>query len=1364
MPAFNNYDASSFDGVRSSWQFRGDKLKKLSRKRGGSIVDLLNKADVTTTPTLVMSIGGLGGETLNEVKKQLKKRVKPQVAGNERVLLAALDTCQVDIDSKKENLDNDNNNEIGFLEDTEQIQIIENTTPQKVEFVKTALDQDVPQHQWIDRGLPRTIHIDRTGAGATRQVGRLGLSIGDNYNHVKNEIKNKLKVLSASGSLTALGAVTINVILVAGISGGTGSGNIIDTAYMLYLAAKELGGICLRVEAILYTPDVQKNEPGINYYNLQRNFIAAMKEIDNYFKAEDTGEEYTFKSDLFPDGKLHDNGVRIGDGMSIFQGITLVQGYNAAGAALDKKIPVETVANYIVHQLCDVKFQDIATGSFIPLFDALLSNELVADTGFHENNLKLPKDNYYYYRAIGYHDVEFPIEEIMTVVANHVLVALHQQYQKEPEDNPVAVVTRAGIYPFCPKCFEKGDNQQNMSRFVAQVNSPNNYQDVKKFRIDQLGTGFSHFDSYPYDEDRNAQGWIKSAYNSIVQSIQDEFMHNGPYAALRLSQGVCAVFDMALEETNKETAKKNLEKNKNDSKQEMQRIQKEMQENFLIDVANWFSKEQIQKKVTDFNGHLANYGAAIWEIHWFDKCMQAVSRLREMLVEQHNKVFNQYVGAFLSICDVLQADSTAIVNATYTDRRFRANLLNPKDLSNTDSRLFEVIKYFINPQDISNLSQKFIESMLENETAWVADTNSRFDAIAKFKDLFSTYFTKFKQNIVQRFMIIKYTAEDLVHHNIPIAQLFSTLDSYINDTNNHPDPWQDFEDDCQTNYNIQPLHRAAQEILREALSIQYCAVGDDNVVRNGNTDFSHFPQYNLLCLMQDTPDINKIILGDPQANIDPLPAYAQWLAGGNTRTATANIPSVFCMRVVYKLPLFMYKGFSECQKVYYKAVTSGSSNNAGMHMDASQDNPWIDFPQVLNMDALRLIEGSTAMASLRDDYRYEKEMMVKIKEQADYCQEPFNGMIAKQQPEDHFYCLYYPDRAFQENWDDCHTTLIAAFKEDIRAAANLITSINLDDPENDWNRQFNNNFAQVPLSLKDRMTAAQYQISVRKLHEIKCMLDSSEENMSDYEDEQDAGQGGFYKVIRRSTKSRLLLKDVFAICHELNDELETIKNDLIEPIRSESIKKAKQEKAAQELENETKDHANKVRLFFIALIYGFMTIEHDEDNSKICLNIGQQLCDGQEFLPFDYLGGPDMESENLLYAVFTQFFLFHRKDDAAYWKQFELDLNNANRPDKRSLLNHYNNFKALMSDMTRYYPNNTLAASRSVSGLNQEWQSATNCKFPHFADTKLTLDGLNQYANPAAPFGFSIGSQLIRFYYEIKKLIKNYRLDDEERA
>ena len=115
MAAFNNYDASSFDGVRSSWQFRGDKLKKLSRKRGGSIVDLLNKADVTTTPTLVMSIGGLGGETLNEVKKQLKKRVKPQVAGNERVLLAALDTCQDDIDSKKENLNNNNNNEIGFF-------------------------------------------------------------------------------------------------------------------------------------------------------------------------------------------------------------------------------------------------------------------------------------------------------------------------------------------------------------------------------------------------------------------------------------------------------------------------------------------------------------------------------------------------------------------------------------------------------------------------------------------------------------------------------------------------------------------------------------------------------------------------------------------------------------------------------------------------------------------------------------------------------------------------------------------------------------------------------------------------------------------------------------------------------------------------------------------------------------------------------------------------------------------------------------------------------------------------------------------------------------------------------------------------
>ncbi len=1364
MADFNNYDASSFDNVRRSWQFRGDKLKKLSRKRGGSIVDLLNKADITTTPTLVMSIGGLGGETLNEVKKQLKKRVKPQVAGQERVLLAALDTCQVDIDSKKENLynNNNNNNDIGFLEDTEQIQIIENTAPAKVAFVKTALNLDVPQHQWIDQGLPTTIRIDRSGAGGTRQVGRLGLSIGDNYNHVKNKIKNKLTVLSASGSLDAHGAVTINVILVAGISGGTGSGNIIDTAYMLYLAAKELGAIHLRVEAILYTPDVQQNVPGINYYNLQRNFIAAMKEIDNYFKAEDTREEYTFKSDLFPDGKVQDHGARIGDGMSIFQGITLVQGYNAAGAVLDKKIPVETVANYIVHQLCDVKFQDIDTGSFIPLFDALLSNELVADTGFHTVNLKLPKDNYYYYRSIGYHDVEFPIEEIMTVVANHVLAALHKQYQEEPQDNPVAVVTRAGIYPFCLKCFETGDNKEKMSRFVAQVKSPNNYQDVKRFRIDQLEKGFSHFDSYPYDEDKEAQGWLKSAYDSIVHSIQDEFRHNGPYAALRLSQAVCAVFDMALEEKKKDNTKNDLEKNKNNIKQQMQRIQKEMQENFLIGMANIFSRDQINTKVNAFKEHLENYGTAIWEIHWFDQCMQAVSRLREMLVEQHNKVFNQYVGAFINICDVLQADSTAILNATYTNHSFKANLLNPKDLSNINSRLFEVIKYFIQPQDISALSENFIESMLENETAWIADTNSGFDAIAKFKKLFSTYFTKFKQNIVQRFMIIKYTAADMVNQNIPIAQLFNVLDSYINDTSNHPDPWQDFEDDCQTNYNIQPLHRAAQEILREALSIQYCAVEDDNVVRNGNTDFSHFPQYNLLCLMEDTPDINKIILGDITAGIAPLPAYAQWSAGGNNLTATANIPSVFCMRVVYKLPLFMYKGFSECQKVYYEALTSGSPKNAGMHMDASQDNPWMDFPQVLSMDALRLIEGDKARAGLRDDYRHEKEMMETIKRQADYCLEPFNRMIAKQLPGDHFYCLYYPDRAFQGNWDGCRTNLITAFENDIRAAASAITTINLKDPENDWNLQFKNNFGQIPL--KDRMTAAKYQISVRKLHEIKCMLDNSEEDMGDYEDEQNAGTGGFYKVIRRSTKSRLLLKDVDAICHELNDELEKIKNKLIEPIRSASIKNAKQAIAAQELENEKKDHIDKVLWFFKALIYGLMTIEHDKDNSEISLNIGQQLCGGQVFSPVDYLGGPDMESENLLYAVFTQFFLFHQKDNDAYWNQFQRDLNGAGRPDKTTMLGNYQKIKDLMPVITRYYPNNTLAASRNVSNLNAEWQSATNCKFPHFADTKLTLDGLDQYSNPAEPFGFSIGSQLIRFYYEIKRLINQYKLDNEEHA
>ncbi len=1345
MP-FDGYSEHNFTTVRRSWDFRGDKVKKLSRKRGGSIVDLVSKSKVVSTPTLVVSLGGLGGDTLNEVKKKFIRRVEPQIPGQEKVLFVEVDTDSNWLSRNEEKLSSDSAQ--GVMTQSEQVNIVFDTSPAGMGILNTAIHQEgIPQHEWVDKKLNPTLKIDSTGAHAIRQMGRLGLSVKGNYDHVYGMVENKLRILCANAPLDGHGAKLVNVILVAGISGGTGSGNIIDFSYMLHLIAKEIGAVNLSLDAILYTPDVQERVPDVVPDNLKRNFVACMKEIDNFFKADVTKEEYRFKSDRFHDGKVRDNnGSVIGDGMAIFNGVTLVQGYDANGQTLDISVPIETVSNYILSLLCEV---DIAGHT---LFSSILSNEIQAANRvlpLLNNQPRLPRDVYYSYRTIGYHEVEFPIEEIMTVVANHVLLAIHQEYQKEPSVTAEYVLKKiAKIYPF-ENCFESGkDNAEVINRLNSSSTIPNfDATEIKEYNFN------NKVNSYPIGKYSYDKSWVKGIYETISNAIDDEFRKSGPYAALRLSQEICHIFEDALKVENQAKMKSDLNDRAEAYKSEAQRAHKTISE------ANWLkfilNKRLVNEQVDLFTTNLKDYTVMRWKLHVFDDFIQALKELCHDLVEQHNDVFNRYVGAFLAIQEVLQSDSLGIVQADFENNVFSTSLLNPKDMSNNNKRLFSLIGYFTGAEDISRLSSDFIESMLTKRQSWTSTSTNDFNAVNEFKKIFDDNFKKFKQNIIQRFMIIKYTGDDYSNSSVPIEELFEELDRLINDKANHPDPWGDFEQYCQDRCGVQPLHMAAEEILREALSIKYCAVAEDGMTA-ANIGFENFPKYNFLCLMKDTPDINRIILGDPQNGIPALPAYIAWQArSGGTSAVTADISSVICMQAVYILPLYIFKGFSNDQKIYYDAVTSGNPINAGLHMDSNPDRPWKDFPQIVNSDALRLLEDGKDDAMLREDYKYEISMLQTIKQNADNCMQDKNKMIDFEIPNADWYTLYYLNDSYKKEWEKNRETLLKTFEDDVNNAIDQIGDIDIRNPEEDWNKKFDELF--VSKSLHERIKNAGYKMNSRDLHDASCYLGSAETDTGDLEDS-NAASGGLYKVIRRSTKSRLTLETVSRLCDELNQELDKIRDELTTKARNQKIEDTKKEKARIELENEKNSNAEKLQLFFKTLIYGMLTIENDEEECDLRVIIDKRLCGGKR-ISFNYLDVPYIETDNLLYSVFVSSFLYLEQDNSKYWAQFESDLDNLDpKPNRAERMENYNKIKKYLPTDQKYYPRDEYRAEKALAELNKTVKA--NKHFEHFGDTKLTIDDLSDYSNAEKPFGFSIGSQLVRFYHDIKELARNARVSD----
>ena len=1356
MP-FDSYEKTSFEEVRSKWVFTGDKVKKLSRSRGGSIIDLVPKSDPVDTPTLVVSIGGLGGDTLNQIKKKFIERVKPQPTGQEKVLFVELDTDDNWMKNLRESVDSDSN--IGFLTANEQVNIVSDTSPAVQQIVEIAQNNPtVPQHDWVDMNLPKDMLVSQAGAKGTRQMGRLSISAGNNYQFLRTKIQDKFKILQKTAPVRD-GTSIVNVILIAGISGGTGSGSIIDTTYLLYLAAQDVGAIHIDIDAILYTPDVQENVNGVNKDNLKRNFTACMKEIDTFFKAKETGEDYRFKCHSFQDGKLRTSaGTIVGNSTSIFRSATLVQGYNAAGLVLDKSVPINTVSNYVVNLLCNMSDLRDNAGNPVTLIQSIFNNEGAAAAALMpilSNNPKLPKDTYYEYRTIGYHDVAFPVEEIMTVVANHVLMALHKFYQKEPSNSGKSILEQTGVFPIVDNCFFYGDDNASV---VDSIKKRSNSIDQKWIKSNSENKIDSHINVSEYVYDTK---WIDSAYDEITGAINSEFNNNGPYAALRLSQDICACLEVVLDNNVKTALLKDLEDSASRFKKAAVAAKNQIDRSGVL--SKLFANDEIEKQVRIFKSSLQNYDVVKWEIFVFGHCINAICDLRNKLVAQHNDVFNRYVGAFLAINKILEKDSTGVVDAAYGGNVFSATLLNPSDLRSDNTRLYTIIKHCLKDEKIEKLSKSFIESMLQNRKSWTSTNSSDFNAVSEFKKIFDIYFTEFKQNIIQIFMVVKYTGEEYTNNNnVDVDNLLDVLYSYIEQKDQYPDPWGRFEEYCLTNYGIKPLHRAAEEILREATSVGYCAKEDDGMTNTG-VSFDAFPNYKLLCLMKSTPDLNKIIEGDPVNNVPPLPQLQQWIHGAGT-VARADISSVMCLKVFYKLPLYMFKGFSKDQEIYYNAVTSGNAHDAGLHMDNSSERPWRDFPQLIGCDGLRLLESSPAQAYNRPDYKFEISMLEDIKAKADYCRNDQNEMIGLRAPGDMYYTLYYIDDVNKVHMEQWKKNLISQFEADINTAIDGIEEVALEDSEKDWDRQFEENFAKK--TLHQRLLDAQYILSERKLHEVCCQLGRAETDVGQFDDVENSSSGGFYKVIRRSTKSRMLLNETEKLCKELNDELEKIKNKIVTERRKALIDEAKKRAGEANTRKLARQHQEKLKLFFEGLLCKVITIEKDNIRKTITVKMHKSLVSavGDALDPISTLRAMSLEKENYLYAVFTMF-VYHKADQPEWWDRFKTVLG-------REFTEHADEFAEVYAKLNKefiptdllYYPVDFYEANDNLKVINESYDNdlalAANPVFEHFGETKLTIDGLPEYRGAKRPYGYTIGSQLVKFYHDIKAYAKTYGIEE----
>lgn len=286
-------------------------------------------------PVLILGLGGTGFSMLMRTKSEFNRRFEGQ---------RFPDGTEANRPPRTEYLEIDTESGIGDkrlygmkLENGEFVDI-----GGDFETIKGALGRKNYVTEWLDPRL-EGIDVTRDGAGCYRQVSRLMLF--DKFNNIRMALSGKLNSLGAVNAANAARNSRISVKLMAGISGGTGSGTILDIAYILRDIARR-GGYRINIEAYLMMPDVTiaHNAGGsdANTKLYSSNSYAFLKELDFWMDAETTGvtlqQQYTNTDTLTWTGAPFDD-------------VYLLCSQNDHGVNIENAYEHNTdaVAEYLVH-------------------------------------------------------------------------------------------------------------------------------------------------------------------------------------------------------------------------------------------------------------------------------------------------------------------------------------------------------------------------------------------------------------------------------------------------------------------------------------------------------------------------------------------------------------------------------------------------------------------------------------------------------------------------------------------------------------------------------------------------------------------------------------------------------------------------------------------------------------------------------------------------------------------------------------------------------------------------------------------------------------------------------------------------------
>ena len=898
-------------------------LQELSASKGGSLVKEVIKSKMKPEPMVFIGLGGLGGKTL----ERLKNLIKSEYEDNPHCAFLAIDTAQNDLADRKD------------LDLSEKFEIYDPTC------ITLPSHPPAVVKSWLNPQFPKN-NLKSTGAEGTRQVARLMLCGTDKYEKLRSRISS---IINEVRNGIPAGNDWVRINLIAGISGGTGSGTAIDVAYMIHDIMNGMGIVAYDLRGFFYLPDAQKNVPEIQknaatWANLQRNGYAALKEID-YFMTNGKPDGSDPVYHLQTDSRTVDSSRKIfevGDCM-------IVSSVTTNGAVSDVAEMIERLSSFIAYIFTDMSSvvtaktqgnaptptQQAGIQDILSTLCNLGRATLPSWKNSHVSGTSKDDPNWagYHYSAVGYSSMYIPRDEIFAYCANSVFVKMYEEWQN------ISILNQENIDQ---QLTDKGlDSLDNVFKFVRkQVNSivhPHyrigkedpSYPEIVKI----LGIGKTKNTDATMQEAADRARKLNRSLNTpatmdaIVKAITDEILTTiknyftlyGPFYAIAMISGLkghdIKGFLQRIDEFKTEIPEKttNLKRRMEAAK----KLMEEEEENRRKDMT------PSEGETEEFITACEKYTSACADVYLIQKLGSILDKVYEKLNKENSETYEIYTTTIEVLGNMLHQDSIFATDTTRTangkGETFYFDAIGFKKSDAMRAKFLELFSGVIDDDHAQQLANEFKDNMFSESTAeiWRSAGEDREAFAQNIRDLFKGFFAEYTTDTLEKFLV-------LANSNEPglTPQRLTEI-------------WDATEADDPDNFRLRNnLIDSVADTIYNQLSVSSAIMMRSNI---SLTHINSFPSNSLICLINSMPKLN-----DAMRRLHPEASYADV-----DRDFKSSI-TMFEMRS--GIPAATIQGMSEYANEYYKSEKTPATK-IGKHMDEG-DQKWDYYlPEIYGLDA-----------------------------------------------------------------------------------------------------------------------------------------------------------------------------------------------------------------------------------------------------------------------------------------------------------------------------------------------------------------------------------------------------------------------------